>query len=215
VAVAVSGGVDSLAMAYLLVRNNSTLRSPLDLGGLHVCLDAAGPTRGVSEEVRAFCAEIGLGLEEVMPRFEVTEEAPFDCYRCTRVRRRTLLEVASGAGYSHLALGHHADDVVETWLLSLFYTGRGEALSPSRSYFDGAVTVVRPLYELRKPEIERLARLGAFPAASRPCGREKDSRRERVADALASLGRDQRLVRRQLFWAAVRQLEEDEVDREE
>jgi tRNA 2-thiocytidine biosynthesis protein TtcA len=215
VAVAISGGVDSLAMAYLLVRNNSTLRSPLDLRGFHVRLDAGGPTEGVSGEVRAFCADIGLGLEEVMPRFEATEEAPFDCYGCARVRRRTLLEVASGAGCSHLALGHHADDVVETWLLSLFYTGRGEALLPSRSYFDGAVTVVRPLYELRKPEIERLARLGAFPAASAPCGREKDARRERVADALASLGRDQRLVRRQLFWAAVRQLEENEVDREE
>jgi tRNA(Ile)-lysidine synthase TilS/MesJ len=215
VAVAVSGGVDSLAMAYLLARNNHTLRSPLALKGFHVRLDTAGATEGVTEEVRAFCAEIDLELEEVMPRFEVTDEAPFDCFRCARVRRRTLLEVASGAGYSHLALGHHADDVVETWLLSLFYTGRGEALSPSRSYFESTVTVVRPLYELRKPELERLARLGSFPATSPPCGRESDSRRRRVVDALASLGRDQRLVRRQLFWAAVRQLEDNGVDREE
>ena len=214
-AVAISGGVDSLAMAYLLVRNNPTLRSPLDLRGFHVRLGAEGPTEGVTEEVRAFCADIGLGLEEVMPRFEVTDVAPFDCYRCARVRRRTLLEVASGAGYSHLSLGHHADDVVETWLLSLFYTGRGDALSPSRSYFEGAVTVVRPLYELRKPEIERLARLASFPTASPVCGRENDARRRRVADALASLGRDQKVVRRQLFWAAVRQLEDSGLDREE
>jgi tRNA 2-thiocytidine biosynthesis protein TtcA len=198
--VAISGGVDSLAMAYLLVRNNPTLRSPLDLRGFHVRLGAEGPTEGVTEEVRAFCAEIGLGLEQVMPRFEPTDVAPFDCYRCARVRRRT---------------GHHADDVVETWLLSLFYTGRGDALSPSRSYFEGAVTVVRPLYELRKPEIERLARLASFPAASPVCGRENDARRRRVADALVSLGRDQKLVRRQLFWAAVRQLEDNGLDREE
>lgn len=212
VAVAISGGVDSLAMAYLLSRNNRTLRQPLDLRGCHVRLDATGPTEGASEEIRAFCADIGVRLDEIMPRFEATDEAPFDCYGCARVRRRTLLEAANAGGCSHLALGHHADDVVETWLLSLFYTGRGEALSPSRSYFDGTVTVVRPLYELRKAEIERLARLGTFPVATSGCSREVDARRRRVVDALSSLGRDQKLVRRQLFWAVVRQLKDAAVD---
>jgi len=215
VAVAVSGGVDSLALAYLLTRNNERLRNPLVLRGFHVRLDTSGPTSGVTREVREFCAEIGLEIEEVQPRLEPTDEVPLDCYRCARARRRTLLEVASDAGYSRLALGHHADDVVETWLLSLFYTGQGEALAPSRSYFEGTVTVVRPLYELRKPEIERLARLGSFPATSPLCGREGDTRRRRVADALASLGRDQRFVRRQLFWAAVRQLNNAGSGREE
>jgi tRNA 2-thiocytidine biosynthesis protein TtcA len=214
VAVALSGGVDSLVMAYLLVRNNATLRRPLDLWAYHVRLNAEGPTKGLEPELHSFCAEIGLELEEVMPRFDITDEAPFDCYRCAHVRRRTLLEVANEAGYSHLALGHHADDVVETWLLSLLYTGRGEAMAPSRDYFQGTVTVVRPLFELRKSEIERLARLGSFPSKPPRCGREVDARRRRVVDALASLGRDQKLVRRQLFWAAVRQLGEAGPDRE-
>lgn len=205
-AVALSGGVDSLVLAYLLLRNNAALKRPLVLRGYHVRLDTGGTTAGLTPEVRAFCAEIGLEFEEVLPRFDADEEVPFDCYRCAHVRRRTLLEVASEAGYSHVALGHHADDVVETWLLSLFYTGRGEAIAPLRVYFDGTVTVVRPLYELRKSEVERLARLGSFPPAPARCDRELDARRRRVVDALASLGRDQRLVRRQLFWAAVRQL---------
>jgi tRNA(Ile)-lysidine synthase TilS/MesJ len=118
-----------------------------------------------------------------------------------------LLETADGAGCSHLALGHHADDVVETWLISLFYTGRAEAMAPLRSYFDAAVTVVRPLFEIQKRELLRLGRVAGMPRSAATCSREVDNRRLRVVEALRALGRDERLVRRQLFWAAVREFE--------
>jgi tRNA(Ile)-lysidine synthase TilS/MesJ len=90
------------------------------------------------------------------------------------------------------------------------YSGKPEVLPPVRSYFDGAVTVVRPLYELRRSELRRLARLAVFPEPVARCRREDEARREKVREALSALGRDQNLVRRQLYWAAVRQYEESQ-----
>ncbi len=206
-AVAVSGGSDSLAMAYLLTEHNRRIKDPLKLTAIHVCLDASGATSGLSRDIKAWLEDRGLPLVEVAPRLDGSEELPLDCFACGRARRRTLLEGAEAHGSSHVALGHHADDVVETWLMSLFYTGSPEAMPPLRSYFAGAVTVTRPLYELQKGELNRLARLAEIPQPAAACVREDASKRQKIREVLTSLGKDQKLVKRQLFWAATRQLE--------
>ena len=144
-------------------------------------------------------------MDEIDARLDGAEELPLDCFACARARRRTLLEAADQRGAGYVALGHHADDVVETWLLSLMYTGSPETIPAVRSYFDGAVTVVRPLYELQRGELVRLTRLAGFPEPVERCRREDEARREKVRQALAAMGNDQKLVRRQLYWAAVRQ----------
>ena len=202
---ALSGGVDSLAMAYLIGEHNRHLQKPLEISGLHVRLDAGGLTRGLPEATRRWLEEREIEVVEVEGRLNGSEELPLDCFTCARVRRRTLLETADARKASYVALGHHADDVVETWLLSLMYTGTAEVIPPLRPYFDGAVTVVRPLYELRRQELFRLARLADFPQPVARCPQEDDARRDRVRKALAALGDDQSLVRRQLYWAAVRE----------
>jgi tRNA(Ile)-lysidine synthase TilS/MesJ len=146
-------------------------------------------------------------LEEVAPTVGEDVGEPLECFRCARLRRQALLTAARDRGCSLLALGHHADDVVETWLLSMLFTGTPEVLVPRRSYFDGVVTLVRPAWSTRRDELARLHRLAGAPPAVPPCPREHASRRARVAAMLRVLGRDERLGRRQLFWAAVRALE--------
>jgi tRNA 2-thiocytidine biosynthesis protein TtcA len=214
VVVAVSGGLDSLAMAFLLTEHNRRLKTPLRLTAVHVRLDADGRTGGLRPPITDWLGGLGLEAIEVLPRLDAVEEGGLDCFACARARRRTLLETAEQLNSNVVALGHHADDVVETWLLALCYTGTGETMPPVRSYFDGAVTIVRPLYELRKGELRRLARLAAIPEPMAACGREAEARRTTIREALAGFGRDQNLVRRQLFWAAVRQLDEAPVGEE-
>jgi tRNA 2-thiocytidine biosynthesis protein TtcA len=205
IAVGVSGGADSLALAHLLAANNRSLRRPFELVGVHVRLDANGLAAPLPESLLVHLETIGLAVAEVEPE-ALGEERPLDCFRCARLRRRALLEAALERGCAAVALGHHADDVVETWLLALLFTGKPEVLAPCRRYADGAVTVVRPAYELRRAELRRLLRLVGAPQPTVPCPREADSRRNRVRALLEALGRDERLVRRQLFWAAVRGL---------
>jgi len=81
-------------------------------------------------------------------------------------------------------------------------------LPPRREYFGGVVTVVRPLFELRRGETRRLTALAGARPLDDGCSRSTRSRRSRVARALAALGDDQGRVRRQLFWAVVRQYEQ-------
>ena len=208
--IAVSGGIDSLAMAYLVCHHNRRLKSPLKVTAIHVCLDADGPARKLPDSTACWLRAREIEVIEVDGRLDGSEELPLSCFACARARRRTLLEAAEARGVRHIALGHHADDVVETWLLSLMYTGNSESIPPVRSYFDGAVTIVRPLYELQRRELVRLARLANFPEPVARCRREDEARRERIRRVFSALGRDQNLVRRQLYWAAVRQYEESE-----
>ena len=209
VAIGISGGWDSLALTALAVRYNRSVRPRCELIGLHVTLDASGKTAGLDGGIGRWCAELGVPVESIPPRFDAGRSAPAGCFECAHVRRRTLLEAADSRGCRYLALGHHSDDVVETWLMSLMYTGTPEALPPFRSYFGGAIKVVRPLYELKKAEIFRLGRLCGFPEAPTACSEEERTKRARIQECLAALGSDQRLVRRHLFWAAVRQCERE------
>lgn len=201
---AISGGVDSLALVFLVGEHNRRLRDPMELSAIHVRLDVNGATDGLPGETLRWLESRDVDVLELEGRLDGSEQLPLDCFACARARRRTLLETADTHGVRFVALGHHADDVVETWLLSLMYTGTPEVIPPLRSYFDDAVTVVRPLYELQRRELARLARLADFPEPVARCRREDESRREKVRRALSALGRDQSLVRRQLYWAAVR-----------
>jgi tRNA 2-thiocytidine biosynthesis protein TtcA len=212
VLLAVSGGIDSLAMVYLVCEHNQRLERPMKISAAHVCLDADGHTSELPDPTSRWLQARGLEVFEVEGRLDGSEEPPLDCFACARARRRTLLETAEARGASSVALGHHADDVVETWLLSLMYTGKADAIPPIRSYFAGAVTIVRPLYELQRRELLRLGRLAGFPEPVACCRREDEARRERIRQALSALGRDQTRVRRHLYWAAVRQYEDSEED---
>ncbi len=204
VAIGISGGPDSLALVAMLARRNRMLEVKSRLVGLHVALRGDGEPWSLPEAIRDWCREQGVEVETVVPRVDPGEAFPMTCFRCAGIRRRTLLEAADARGCSRLALGHHADDVVETWLMSLFYTGTGDVLPPVRSYFGGVVTVVRPMYEAPAREIRRVASLCGYPVDPVRCPVEGSARRNRVREVLAALGRDQRRVRRVLFRTIVR-----------
>lgn len=209
VAVGVSGGRDSLALVELLHAVSLQLQRPLTLVGVHVTLDGDGRASRLPEAHREFLERRGVPLEEVVPPVEAELDGPLECFRCAQWRRRALLTAARDRGCPLLALGHHADDVVETWLVSMLYTGSPEVLVPRRSYFGGAVTLVRPAWLLKRGELARLHRLAGAPEPVPPCSRAASSRRARAGDVLRALGRDERTVRRQLFWAAARAFEQE------
>lgn len=200
----ISGGTDSLVLAELLARLREVTGSPRDLIALHVTADGTGTRQPLDTAVAAFCKRRKIGLCELEPRLDPKDTFPMGCFRCAHIRRRTLLEATDAVGARTLALGHHADDVVETWLMSLLYTGTADVLPPWRSYFGGVVTIVRPLYDLSARDVARVARRCELPATERPCGVEHQSRRNRIRTMLRALEGDERCVRRNLFGLAQR-----------
>jgi tRNA 2-thiocytidine biosynthesis protein TtcA len=89
------------------------------------------------------------------------------CSLCSRLRRGTLYSVAKEMGITKIALGHHKDDIIETFFLNLFFSGKLEAMPAKYKTDDGEHIVIRPLAYCRETQIERYSELRNFPII--PC----------------------------------------------
>ncbi|HEY3297609.1 MAG TPA: ATP-binding protein, partial [Armatimonadota bacterium] len=118
------------------------------------------------------------------------EDVPIPCSRCTWNRRRTLFEMADELGCNKLAFGHHLDDLAETALLNLTYHGKNETMRPVREYFDGRISMIRPLMYVPEHELKRFSRAHDFPPPPSMCPRGEHTQRKRMKEIVAELERE-------------------------
>ena len=170
VMVGVSGGKDSWVLLDLLRR--IARRAPIRFDLVAVSIDQGFPGfRG--EVIEDYLAREGYVYEMRHARIALTVReriAPGDtfCSFCARLRRGALYRAASELGCTTLALGHHADDAIETLLLNLFFAGRLRGLPP-RLALPGRPAVIRPLAYLWESEIADYARARGFPLVGCGC----------------------------------------------
>lgn len=184
VAVAVSGGKDSLALLQLLNIRRECAREQYAIFAIHIHGDQRGPACPAHPALLAWLVDSGFDYWVENMDLPEGESLPMDCHRCTRNRRRTLFKVAQSLGCNKVALGHHADDLAETTLLNLIFSGRVETMAPSVPMFGGLLQLIQPLCYLPEKEIRRFARACEFPSSLSPCPRDGDSRRQKVADLI-------------------------------
>jgi len=202
VAVAVSGGKDSRALLELLLRYQRKVPYRYELLALHVVGTSAG-FPDLQPQLAPWFR--GLGVEYHFASLELPPEEPLplDCFRCSWNRRKALFTAAVGLGCDKLAFGHNADDAAVTVLLNLMFNGRLETMAPRVEFFDGAVTVIRPLIYIPEKELARYGEAAGFPAPPL-CSQSLTSRRVQMKTLLFQFGRDQKQVRTNL-WRAARQ----------
>jgi tRNA 2-thiocytidine biosynthesis protein TtcA len=169
VMVCVSGGKDSHALLDLLLRLRGKSPVPFDL--VAVNLDQRHP--GFPEEVLPEYLR-GLGVPfriEVQDTYSVVKrvipEGKTMCGLCSRLRRGALYRVADELGATKIALGHHRDDIVETFFLNLFHGGTLKAMAPKLVSDDARHVVIRPLAYVEERDLEAYAKLRGFPII--PC----------------------------------------------
>lgn len=189
VAVAVSGGKDSLSLLELLDRHRRFALVRYELAAIHVRGDATGVT-APHASLEEWLAGRGLPYRVVEPELGVEDRPPLDCQRCTWLRRKALFTAADALDCNVLAYAHHADDVAQTTLLNVLYVGGVGSLAPVADYFDGRFRLIRPLIYLPERELAAFARACAFPEPPPTCPRGVDSRRATVKQMLALLGPD-------------------------
>ncbi len=187
IAVAVSGGKDSLALLELLDRYRLSSGVAYDLCAVHVRGDALGVT-AAHAPLDAWLAYRGFAHRTVAPELEDGDAPPLGCQRCTWLRRKALFGAAEQLGCNVVAYAHHADDAAQTVLLNLFYGGSVHTLAPVASYFRGRFRLVRPLILTPESEIARFGRACGIPAPPPACPRRADSRRAQVGEMLRMLG---------------------------
>ena len=126
------------------------------------------------------------------------------CYMCARMRRGHLYNKARELGCNKIALGHHFDDVVKTYLLSLMYEGRISCFKPV-TYLDRVgVTLIRPLLYTPEYFIRAFAQRQALPIVHNPCPADGTTKRQEDKDLHKALEKQNRGVRERIFGAIQR-----------
>jgi len=199
-AVAVSGGKDSRAMLDLLLRHRTKVPYRYDLLALHADGSQAG-LPDLRPELEPWFQSRDVDYQIVPLDLPPDEPLPLDCFRCSWLRRKTLFTASVEHGCQKIAFGHHADDAAATTLMNLMFNGRLETMEPKVVFFEGAITVIRPLITLPEKELVRYATVAGFP--DRPaCPQGQTSKRAEIEAFLRSFGRQQEQIRTNLWRAA-------------
>jgi tRNA 2-thiocytidine biosynthesis protein TtcA len=183
VMVFLSGGKDSFTLLDILVALQK--RAPVNFELAAVNLDQKQP--GFPEQVLPdYCRSQGIPFHlieqdtySVVKR--VVPEGKTTCGLCSRLRRGALYEFAAREGFTRIALGHHRDDIIETFFLNLFNGGRIKAMPPKLLSDDGRNVVIRPLAYCAEKDIRRYAENMAFPIIPcNLCGSQPNLQRQAI-----------------------------------
>ena len=188
IAIGLSGGKDSLVLALLLKRLSMFLPEKFEI--LAVCLDL-GFDGFKSNDIENFCElyDIPLIIEKTKIStivFDI-QKPKSPCALCSNLRRGALNNIAKANGCSKVALGHHMDDLIETFYLSMLYEGRLSVFSPV-TYLDRAdISVIRPMIYIHENEIITTMKEMNISPLKNPCRIDGHSKRELVKNLLKDL----------------------------
>ena len=193
VMVCLSGGKDSYGMLDVLLKLRE--RAPIDFDIIAVNLDQKQP--GYPAHVLPeYLASLGIPYHiETQDTYSVVKrlvpEGKTMCSVCSRLRRGVLYRLAGELGATRIALGHHRDDILETFFLNLFFGGRLKAMPPKLGSDDGKHVVIRPLAYVKEKDLARYAAVRGFPIIPCTlCGSQENLQRKQVKQLMRQWEKD-------------------------
>jgi tRNA 2-thiocytidine biosynthesis protein TtcA len=198
--IGVSGGKDSLAMLDLLVERAKRVPIRYELVPAHIDL---GFSSDRVETLRRFFEERGLRYHiehtQIGRLAHSDENRENPCFLCSWERRKKVFSVAQRLKCNKIAFGHHKDDIVETFLLNIFYSAEISTMLPIQAMFKGKITIIRPLALIEEKMIERFARERGLPFGPSGCPSSGRTKRKEVKDLIEGLQKKNHRVKGNIF----------------
>lgn len=184
IAVALSGGKDSLTLLFMLKAIAGRGFPDFEIHAIHVTGEfscGAGVNQNFLKDV---CQQLGVNLivRESHQKLETLE-----CYSCSRERRRLLFDACKSVGVETIAFGHHRDDQAQTVLMNLLHKAEFAGNLPNLRMHDYGVTIIRPLIYVNEADIRTFAQQQGFMRITCRCPVGQTSMRKRVQDLLTEI----------------------------
>ncbi len=202
IAVGMSGGKDSLALLCALHGLSRFYPKSFALKAITVDLGFEGMDFSPLTE---FCGR--LGVEHIIVPTKISEvvftnrEESNPCSLCSRMRRGVLHDASKACGANKLALGHHYDDAIETFMLNLFREGRIGCFSPVTYLSRKELTMIRPMIFAAEKDIRYFTSHNDLPIVENRCPEDKRTERENMKKLLADLDRNDKGLKHRIFTA--------------
>ena len=205
IAVGVSGGKDSLALLVLLAGLRQYYPKKFELQAITVDMGRPDmdftPVEQLCERLQVPYTRVRTQISDIV--FNARQEKN-PCSMCAKMRRGALHDAMKAAGCNKVALGHHYDDAVETFLLSLFYEGRLSCFQPVTWLSRMEVTQIRPMLYVGEKAVESFSRRMDLPVVVNTCPADKNTKRQEVKDLLAVLQKQYPDLKTKIFGAMQR-----------
>lgn len=205
VAVGVSAGKDSLTLLCALAELRRFYPNKFELVAITVDMGFEGSDFTVIKEL---CNSLGVEYHIVPTQiskviFDIRKEKN-PCSLCAKMRRGALYNYAKEIGCETVALGHHFDDVVETFMLNLFYEGRIGCFQPVTYLSNTGVTLIRPMLYIPEKDVRYFAAKNGLPVIKSPCPADGNTEREEMKKLLHGLEKENKGLRYRIFGAIQR-----------
>ncbi len=201
VGIAVSGGKDSWVMLQALRMRQRILPYRFEIMALHLNpgFDPDEHTP-LAEWLKKRKVPAHIDLTNYGPRAhspENTKNSP--CFFCSWFRRKHLFDLCRTYNLTHLALGHNSDDLVQTFFMNIFQTGKVSGLSPCESYFGGSLTLIRPLLLVDEKTISTAARQWGFPITATSCPSATTTKRTQTKKWIENITQDNPTLKKNIY----------------
>ena len=188
IAVALSGGKDSLTLLTLLCAVSGRGFPKFDLHAFHVAGSFSCGPAITSNFLQKMCDELGVPLTILDSKQD--DLSKLECYSCSRQRRTLLFKAAKELGYKKMAFGHHLDDSIQTLLMNLFQKGEFAANLPKIHMHDYDMTIIRPLLLVKESLIISFAREQNFFRMTCQCPVGQNSMRKKIKELINQIEDD-------------------------
>lgn len=202
VAVGISGGKDSLVLLQVLAGLRQYSKFTLDAVTIDMGL---GMDYAAVEE---FCRQLDVPYHliktEIGPIIFEHRKEKNPCSMCAKMRRGALNQAILDLGIRKIALGHHYDDAVETFLMSLLYEGRISCFQPVTELDRMGVTQIRPMLYIHEKTVDHFAKRMALPVVENRCPADKHTKREEIKKLVYDLSAQYPDLKERVFGAMQR-----------